>query len=789
MNAFQPLFDSSKSERGLRGRLRRVGQALAPSRTAWLGATVGVLVVTLLVWISATWALVAPTSMKLPLMVSGGVTLAVILGSGILLLLLAAFARLPLAFRWAALCGLVLTAFAFSETAGLGTWPLLTVVCATLLVTAVAGGAIAVLVSGRWRDSGIAYRIATMSLAFLSLGLIGFTTYWLIHPGIPRAEIPNATAEIKVTPIAGSDPAQKGEYPVLSLTYGSGDDKNRREFAEQATLRTKPVDGSKVLKGWSGFSGRARTEYWGFDEKKLPLNGRVWYPEGQGPFPLVLIVHGNHTAADFSDPGYQYLGELLASRGYILVSVDENFLNSMVTDLIGGLDSENNARGWLLLEHLRVWHAWNADEQNPFYRMVDIDRIALIGHSRGGEAVAHAAAFNRLPFNPDNGTAVFDYGYNIRSLIAIAPADGQYRPAGTWTPLTDINYFVIQGSHDSDVSSFLGLYQYDRVSFTDESRCFKSAVYVYGANHGQFNTSWGAYDIGAGVTERFLNTSSLLSDGDQRKIAEVYISAFLDCTLRGQRQYEPLFRDARAGAEFLPDTIYLTQYADSTTTYFCTYDEDLNLTTTIVPGGQISMANLTLWREGTIKLRAGPTRDRAVFLGWDREVQPAEPSYTIAWPNDKVKSSADSVLTFALADASEDPTPDDPDDDPADNDASSETNKKKERENDEPREPLDLTLEVIDANGHTARLPLSHFSRLQPQIKTEYFKSEFLHSESMSEPIFQTFLFSLGDFQRANSEFDPATFQKLRLIFDRTSDGVVILDKIGLQQPALRSTQ
>src|SRR5262249_53546245 len=155
---------------------------------------------------------------------------------------------------------------------------------------------------------------------------------------------------------------------------------------------------------WSGAQGWARTRYWGFDARKLPIQGRVWYPKGDGPFPLVLIVHGNHSAEKFSDPGYAYLGELLASRGYIFVSVDENFLHSSAIDLLGmpdvGLKEENDARGWLLLEHLKVWRRWNREAGNPFQGKVDMERIALIGHSRGGEAVAVAAAFNPLPYYP-----------------------------------------------------------------------------------------------------------------------------------------------------------------------------------------------------------------------------------------------------------------------------------------------------------------------------------------------------------------------------------------------------
>ena len=68
---------------------------------------------------------------------------------------------------------------------------------------------------------------------------------------------------------------------------------------------------------------------------------------------------------DFSDPGYDYLGELLASRGYIMASIDMNFVN-------GGIRTENDARGWLLLKHLQVWDEINQDPDNVFFNSVDM---------------------------------------------------------------------------------------------------------------------------------------------------------------------------------------------------------------------------------------------------------------------------------------------------------------------------------------------------------------------------------------------------------------------------------
>ena len=262
------------------------------------------------------------------------------------------------------------------------------------------------------------------------------------------------------------NPGLPGSYKVVTLSYGSGKDRHRPEYGARADWIARTVDGSKLLDNWDGFSGWLRTRYWGFDASALPLQARVWHPAGDGPFPLALIVHGNHAMEDFSDPGYAYLGELLASRGIILASVDENFLNSSFSAGVNllddrpGLKKENDARGWLLLEHLAQWRDWNADPAHPFHGRVDMDRVALIGHSRGGEAVGIAAAFNALSRYPDDATLEFDYGFNLRGVIAIAPVDGQYQPREQGTPVDDVNYFTIHGSMDGDVQSFEGVAQY-----------------------------------------------------------------------------------------------------------------------------------------------------------------------------------------------------------------------------------------------------------------------------------------------------------------------------------------
>ena len=179
------------------------------------------------------------------------------------------------------------------------------------------------------------------------------------------------------------DPAVPGTLTVRSLYYGSGTDLRRRAFRDSVTIKTASVDGSKLATAPTPALGRERREYWGFAFDKLPRNGRVWYPDGGGPFPLVLVVHGNHNMKDFSDPGYEYLGQLPCQP--------------RVHPGVGGRElpqrrhprRERRARLDAAAAPRRG-RRFNDSAGGPFRGKVDMDHIALMGHSRGGEAVAVA---------------------------------------------------------------------------------------------------------------------------------------------------------------------------------------------------------------------------------------------------------------------------------------------------------------------------------------------------------------------------------------------------------------
>jgi len=223
---------------------------------------------------------------------------------------------------------------------------------------------------------------------------------------------------------------------------------------------------------------------------------------------------------------------LLASRGIIAVAVDENFFNySLLYDVFVfvGLEDENSARAFVMLEHLSQWHKWNADASHPFYGKADFDNIALIGHSRGGEASALAASFTELRYYPDNGRVVFDYPFRIKSVVAIAPVHQSYNPAGLEVSIENVNYLVLHGGHDMDVSSFMGANMYGRADVPEHG--FKARVWMQHANHGQFNAVWGVNDL-PGISNLMTNRKLLMPMEEQQQAAKIFISAFLESTLK-----------------------------------------------------------------------------------------------------------------------------------------------------------------------------------------------------------------------------------------------------------------
>lgn len=618
-------------------------------------------------------------------------------------------------------------------------------------------------------------------------------------PKLAPSDAPQVLANRSIT---APHPGQPGVYGVSKLYYGSGSDKQRAEYRDSVAYKTSAVDASAFV-SFTGSVAKSREKYWGFGTKKFPRNARVWYPEGSGPFPLVLIVHGNHDMKDFSDPGYAWLGELLASRGYILASIDENFLN-------GAARAENDARGWMLLKHLEVFRALNDSVGKPLAGRIDMSRIALMGHSRGGEAVAVAGAFNRLAHYPDDATQRFDFNFDIKSLVAIAPVDGQYKPSDKGTPLRDVNYLVIHGTHDGDVSTFNGLSQYNRVSFTPGTGYFKSAMLMYRANHGQWNTGWNERDNGK-LSGRRLALNSLISGEEQREFGRLVIGGFLDATLLGKSEYRELFRDHRSAGDWLPPTMYSTRYANASNRSLATFEEDIDLTTGSVSGVALLGDSLSTWREFDLPYRTANSsqQNTALRLGWNNN--PAGKDSTPRWPaqftialtdslSRALQLDGNSAVTMSMFYTDQTPgarktardssaTPDSTGGGARDSASGSSrtaaappvavSRKKPAKDS----TPPDLSVELVDAAGNSARVPLSSFGPVRRPIESFIYRRAGRDAQRFSaryEQVLHTYVMPLSAFAGGTASFDPRTLREIRLVFDKTRVGQVHVDDIGI---------
>jgi len=634
-----------------------------------------------------------------------------------------------------------------------------------LLIECTLGATVATVLFGHFREAHLSKKVITVTLCVAAIAANIALYIFLSGPGTDKDVLKiGQVSSPDPRPLAVPNPANVGPNPVLTVFYGNGSDIRRPEYGKSVAIKTKTIDGSLFFKDFKGWKEKLRRRYWGFGLDKMPLNARVWYPKGDGPFPLALIVHGNHNMTEFSDPGYEYLGQLLASRGFILASVDENFLNGWIV----APEKEQAVRGWMLLEHLKLWREWNETPGNIFYRKVDVSNVALLGHSRGGEAVSTAALFNTLSYYPEDANIQFNYHYPIKSLVAIAPVDGQYKPAGEYRTIKDVSYFTIQGANDSDISSFHGSRQWDHVHYSDDGNFFKAELYIYGANHGQFNTRWGRSDAGH-LMGWFLNLKPLLDPTDQRQIAKTYISAFLETTLHGNRDYLPMFRDYRTARDWLPKTYYMSRYQDPSYRAIANFNEDPDLATTTIPGGHISSSNLSIWKEGRIPYRQGDRGYNGVFLGWNRAENAPVPAYSLMLP-DGFKPPPVLILSLAVTDQKA-PLPGKHDDD-----------KKKDKDKEEKTaEMTDFDIE-LEAGGATAVLPLSRFGALLPPFKVRFTKLQFMDDfayEKSSEPVFQTFELPLAAFPN----LDPSKLHAIRLKFDRTPMRVIILSQVGFENP------
>ncbi|MBQ9608830.1 MAG: hypothetical protein IJV15_05205 [Lachnospiraceae bacterium] len=522
---------------------------------------------------------------------------------------------------------------------------------------------------------------------------------------------------------------KNGPYEVLTISYGPGEN----EDIVTETIDFSVFDSVQNRGGLTGITDN----FSDYDFAKTPIKGQIWYPVGRTDCPVFFMVHGNHDSSVPSYMGYAYLGEYLASNGYVVVSVDENIINE--------LGEGNDKRAILLLENMKSVLKQNSTKESLIYGLIDEDKIAIGGHSRGGEMVATAYLFNDLDVYPEDGNYSFDYHFNITSIVAIAPVVDQYRPVDRSVRISDVNYLLIHGANDQDVSSMMGEKQYNNISFTDESDDFhlKASVYILGANHGQFNSLWGRYDMES-VTNCYLNTNNFLNEGDQKLIARAYIRTFLDSTLGVDDTYASLLLDIASYRSYLPKTVYITNYCDSDFISLCSFDDTVDISD-FENGVSVDCTGTETWT--LVPYIRGDGRegeDYVLSISWKKESKPA---VEVTFPSIDISIEG---ISFGVADMRED--------------------------TEEFAEGLIYTVELMDENGNIVSTdsPVLVYPSLAVQLaKQDAIFGTYEYKHQLQQVNITPTMFE------GNAEFDYSKVVYIRIAMDGSKDGELIINNIG----------
>ena len=248
------------------------------------------------------------------------------------------------------------------------------------------------------------------------------------------------------------------------------------------------------------------------------IRGTVYRPTNRvAPSPVIMIVHGNHGSCDSgtagatatctiykrNDSGYAYMGENLASWGYTVFSLDQDQLMQR-QDGDAGKGMHN--RRILMAAALDALYAANepggipvsadANIGTTLEGKLDMTRIGMMGHSRGGDAVTNFIDYNRVRPEPLRR-------YPIRAVIALAPTDYERRAP------YDVPFMGVSALCDGDVSNQQAARTFERSQYIKGDDPYpKLLTTIHGANHNWFNTTWFADADDATQTDNACRTAT-----------------------------------------------------------------------------------------------------------------------------------------------------------------------------------------------------------------------------------------------------------------------------------------
>ncbi|WP_236257687.1 alpha/beta hydrolase [Streptomyces hygroscopicus] len=307
----------------------------------------------------------------------------------------------------------------------------------------------------------------------------------------------------------------------------------------------------------------------GFDTP-VEMTAEVVAPKGAtGSRPLALFLHGRHDTcykpgsedgvtgdwpcADGSKPIPSHLGylrdqRLLASQGYVTVSISANGINAQDWQ---AEDAGAQARSSLVRQHLAHWADWAAHRSSApavvrKAAKADLSRVLLVGHSRGGEGVNRAAMDSLYPPPAAEDGYRGPVRWKVRGTVLIGPTIfGQ-------NPVADVPSVTLLPGCDGDVSDLQGENFVDGTRGISRGTALHSAVYLVGANHNYFNSEWTPGEAAAPATDDFgtdpeqpdpvcaPGAATRLTAAQQHKAGATYIAAAARLFLARDDRVRPL---------------------------------------------------------------------------------------------------------------------------------------------------------------------------------------------------------------------------------------------------------
>jgi hypothetical protein len=307
----------------------------------------------------------------------------------------------------------------------------------------------------------------------------------------------------------------------------------------------------------------------GFDTP-VEMTAKVVAPKGAtGSRPLALFLHGRHSTcykpgseddvtgdwpcASGYKPIPSHLGylrdqRLLASQGYVTVSISANGINAQDWE---AEDAGAQARSSLVRQHLARWAGWTARRSSAPAVVreaaeADLSRVLLVGHSRGGEGVNRAAmdSLYRPPAAQDGYRG--PVRWKVRGTVLVGPTIfGQ-------NPVADVPSVTLLPGCDGDVSDLQGENFVDGTRGISRGTALHSAVYMVGANHNYFNSEWTPGEAVAPAWDDFgtdpeqpdpvctPGAATRLTAAQQHKAGATYIAAAARLFLAGDDRVRPL---------------------------------------------------------------------------------------------------------------------------------------------------------------------------------------------------------------------------------------------------------